>query len=130
MATWSDLVGYVRSNYKVSDERPGMVKMVFETENLRSQVVLLWHHTLMDGNEEWLQIESPFAQLGSVNLQQALEEVGRTVCGGAAVVFDLVTIRHAVPLANLNINEFERPLTLVTTTADYLEQKLIGGDKY
>lgn len=130
MATWSDLMGYVRSNYRIADEQSGMVKMVFETENLRSQVVLLWHQTLRDGSEEWLQIESPFAELGSVNLQEALEEVGRTVCGGAAIVSSYVTIRHAVPLANLNINEFERPLTLVTSTADYLEQKLTGGDKY
>jgi hypothetical protein len=130
MATWSDLIGYVRSNYKVSDEQPGMVKMVFETDNLRSQIVWLWRQTLMDGNEEWLQIESPFAEVGSVNLQAALEEVGRTVCGGAAIAANFITIRHAVPLVNLNINEFERPLILVTTTADHLEQKLIGGDKH
>ncbi len=130
MATWSDLIGYVRSNYKVADEQAGMVKMVFETDNLRSQIVWLWRQALMDGNEEWLQIESPFAEVGSVNLQTALEEVGRTVCGGAAIAGNFLTIRHAVPLANLNINEFERPLILVTTTADYIEQKLTGGDKY
>jgi hypothetical protein len=130
MATWSDLIGYVRSNYKIADEQPGMVKMIFETENLRSQVVLLWRRTLMDGNEEWLQIESPFAETESVNLREALEEMGRAVCGGMAIVSNYVTVRHAVPLANLNINEFERPLILVTSTADYLEQKLAGGDKY
>jgi hypothetical protein len=42
----------------------------------------------------------------------------------------VLTIRHAVPLANLNINEFERPLSLVTNTADQLERQLTGADEY
>lgn len=130
MATWTELVGYVRSNYKIAEEKPGMVKMIFETEGLRSQVVFLWQQTLSGGTEEWLQIESPFAQVGAVNLVQVLEEVGQTVCGGASLTGGHITFRHSVPLENLNINEFERPLRLVTTTADYLEQKFVGGDKY
>ena len=130
MATWSELAGYVRSNYKIADEKPNMIQMIFETGSLRSQIVFLWRQTLMNGDEEWLQIESPIAELGSVNLQKLLEEIGNVVCGGAAIASGHVTIRHAVPLANLNINEFERPLILVTTTADHLEHKFVGSDKY
>ncbi|MFG2052825.1 hypothetical protein ACGFI9_02240 [Micromonospora sp. NPDC048930] len=130
MATWADLMSYVRSNYRIAEERPNLIKLVFETGNLRSQAVLLWHLTLADGEEEWVQIESSFGELGSVNLARALEEVGNTVCGGMAVVGDLLTFRHAVPLLNLNINEFERPLALVTSTADNLERVLTGADRY
>jgi len=130
MATWNDLVTYVHSHYKISDENQNMIKLVFETGNLRSQVVVLWHLTLNDGSEEWVQIESPFAELGSVNLAQALQHIGNTVCGGMALFGNLVTFRHSLPLANLNINEFESPLALVTTTADNLEKELVGGDKF
>ncbi|MER7441267.1 hypothetical protein [Micromonospora avicenniae] len=130
MATWADLTSYIRANYKIAEERPNLIKLVFETGNLRSQVVLLWHLTLDDGDEEWVQIESSFGELGSVNLALALEKVGNTVCGGMAVVGDLLTFRHAVPLLNLNINEFERPLALVTSTADNLERVLTGADRY
>jgi hypothetical protein len=52
MATWSDLAGYVRSNYKIADENSSLIKMVFETGNLRSQLVFLWRQSLMDGGEE------------------------------------------------------------------------------
>jgi hypothetical protein len=38
--------------------------------------------------------------------------------------------RHAVPLANLDVNEFERPLELVTLAADRLEHSISGGDVY
>ena len=130
MTTWSDLVSYVHNNYKIADERTDMIKLIFETEGLRSQVVILWHMTLGDGTEEWVQIESPFGELGSLDLTAAVQAVGNTVCGGMAVCGNLVTFRHSLPLDNLNINEFESPLALVTTTADQLEKSLTGGDKF
>jgi hypothetical protein len=130
MTAWPDLVKYVRANYKIADETPTSMKLIFDTGHLRSQVVMLWYETLGDGAEEWLQIESPFAEVDEVDVRKALTEIGRTVCGGLAVIGDVLTIRHAVPLANLNINEFERPLTLVTNTADRLEAQLAGGDRF
>jgi hypothetical protein len=130
MATWTDVVGYVKQNYKVADEKPNMLKLVFETGNLRSQVVIVWHVTLDNGAEEWVQIESPFGEIGQVNLAHALQQIADTVCGGMALVGNLVTFRHSLPLQNLNINEFERPLALVTTTADNLERFLTGGDTF
>jgi hypothetical protein len=129
MTTWNDLVAYVHNHYKIADENPNMIKMVFETAGMRSQVVILWHLTLADG-EEWVQIESPFGELGSLDLSRALQEVGNTVCGGMAMFGNLVTFRHSLPLDNLNINEFESPLVLVTTTADNLERSLVGGDRF
>ena len=130
MATWNDLTTYVKNNYKISDEQPNLIKLIFDTGNLRSQVVILWHLTLSDGNEEWVQIESPFGEVGSIDLNQALQAVGNTVCGGMAMFGNMVTFRHSLPLQNLNINEFTGPLAMVTTTADQLEKTLVGGDKF
>jgi hypothetical protein len=130
MASWTELTEYVRANYKIADEKPNLLKMIFRTDGLRSQVVFLMRDTLMDGVEEWVRIESPFADSDKVDLRRALEQIGQTVCGGAGMVGDVVTFRHAVPLVNLDVNEFERPLHLVITTADRLERELVGGDEY
>ena len=130
MATWNDVVGYVRNNYKVAEEGPNKIKLIFDTGDLRSQMVFIWHVTLDQGNEEWVQIESPFGELGTLNLAHALQHLADMVCGGMGLVGNVVTYRHAVPLENLNINEFERPLALVTTTADNLERALTGGDTF
>jgi len=130
MATWGDVVTYVRSTYKIADEKPDAIKLVFEVGGLRTQVVMLWHLTLAGGSDEWVQIESPIGPIASVDLRRALETVGDTVCGGLGKLGDLVTFRHAVPLDNININELEVPLALVTSTADDLERKLVGGDQY
>lgn len=130
MASWSELTGYVRANYKIADEKPNSIRMIFNTGGLRSQSVFLWRQQLMNGSEEWVQIESPVGPADSLDPREVLEEVGRMVCGGAAIEGDLVLVRHTVPLVNLDINEFERPLALVTSSADQLEQKLLGGDTF
>ena len=131
MATWSDLKAYIHSNYKIADEREDMIKLIFDVGGMRSQVVIVWHVQLSGNGEHWIQIESPFGELGQVDLSAALQAVGNTVCGGMALAGGtLVTFRHSVPLEDLSINEFEAPLALVTGTADRLEQSLTGGDKF
>jgi hypothetical protein len=130
MATWSALTEYVRSHYKISDETPGSLKLIFDVGDLRSQVVFLWRMSLLDGAEDWVQIESPFGRLDSVNLRGAAEAMRENVCGGIGAWGELATVRHAVPLLNLDINELERPLSLVTGTADRLERQFQGGDNF
>ncbi len=130
MTTWQDLTTYVRSNYKIADEATDLIKLIFETSGLRSQMVLLTRQALMGGDEEWVQMSSPVASLGSVNLEAFLREAGNIVCGGAALDGDFLVIQHAAPRINLDINEFERPLGLVTSTADSLEKKLVGSDRF
>ena len=56
--------------------------------------------------------------------------MGVAAVGGLALVGNLVSFRHSLPLENLNINELEAPLALVTTTADHLERALTGGDRF
>jgi hypothetical protein len=130
MTTWSTLTEYVRSHYKVSDEEPSSMKLVFDLGDMRSQVVFLWRMSLLDGEEDWVQIESPFGRLDSINLRAAIDSMGKTVCGGIASWRELVTVRHSMPLLNLDINEFVRPLILVTSTADRLERQFQGGDEF
>jgi hypothetical protein len=130
MTTWNSLADYVRSNYQISDEGPNRIKLVFEVDDMRTQVVFLWRQLLMDGTEEWLQIESPVGRVDSMNLRAVLDEVGVMVCGGAAIMDGVLFIRQAMPIANLEINEFERPLRLVTSSADALERKFVGGDEF
>jgi hypothetical protein len=120
----------VKANYKIADEQPEMLKLIFEVPNLRSQMVLLWHVQPTNSDEDWVQIESVIGEFGRIDVARAVREVGDVVCGGIASVADLVTYRHSVPLLNLNINEFERPLMIVTNIADKLEQGLTGRDEY
>jgi hypothetical protein len=131
MASWTDLKQYVHNNYKIADENDDMIKLIFETDGLRSQVVIVRHVQLAGNGQHWVQIESPFGELGSLDLVAALNAVGDTVCGGMSLVGgQIVTFRHSVPLDDVSISEFEAPLHLVINTADRLEKSFTGGDKF
>ena len=130
MATWRDFAAFVRSSYEVSSSSPDMIELIFETDSGRSQAVHLWHRALMRGREDWLIIESPFASLANADLERVLKEADNLVCGGVVTDGRALIYRHAVPLANLDVNEFERPLELVTLAADRLEHSISGGDVY
>jgi hypothetical protein len=130
MASWGSLTEYVSRVYRVAEQHEGMLKMIFDVGDLRSQIVFLWRESLFDGEEEWVQIESPFGNINQVDLAAAIRRAGEMVCGGVAVIDDTLTYRHSVPLDNMDVNEFERPLLLVTAGADRLEHEFTGGDNY
>jgi len=130
MASWADLVAYVRSRYRVVEQRPDEVRILVEFDDDRSQVVILGREVL-DRRDEWVQIASPCGLVAEVDLRKLLAEIGgTTVVCGAAIIGDHVVIRHALPLENLDINEFVDPLHLLAGTADELEEKFFGGDGY
>ncbi|MBT9256802.1 hypothetical protein KMZ32_13290 [Phycicoccus sp. MAQZ13P-2] len=136
MADWNAVIGYMRSNYKVAEEyRDGLgevdgLRLLFDVGNLRSQLVYLWHQTLQQGEEHWVKISSPFAKASETDLHSVMRSAGEMVCGGVAAVGDLLVVSHTAPLANLDINELERPLMLVLHSADRLEQEFGSGDTF
>lgn len=130
MATWNDVVRYVKQRYAIDDERDGALQLIFDLGGGRSQIVTVELAVLRDGAEEWIQISSPIAAVGDVDVDAALRRAGEMVCGGIAIVGDLVVLRHSAPIEHLDVNEFERPLLLVLHSADRLESELVGGDRY
>jgi hypothetical protein len=130
MATWGDLVAFVRSEYQVIDLTADEVSIHVEFDDERSQVIWLSHEVL-DGKEDWVQIASPCGLAAKVDLAALLKEVGHTtVVGGVAIMGEHVVLRHALPLENLDINEFVDPLTLLAGTVDTLEEQFSGGDSF
>ena len=130
MATWGDLVAFVRSEFRVTRVEPDEIRIELEFDDERRQAVIVQREVL-DKREEWVQIASPCGKATEVNLLALLTELGNAaVVGGAVVMGDYVVIRHSLPLENLQINEFVDPMTLLAGTADELEEMFTGGDGY
>ena len=110
MANWASLVDYVNRNYKIADQNDTMVKLIFNTGDLRSQVIFVWKSSLMNGAEEWVTFESPFAEIAQVDLGTVLKEASNLVCGGLGLVGSMLTLRHSVPLQNAR-SQRDRPAT-------------------
>ncbi|WP_026421583.1 hypothetical protein [Actinokineospora inagensis] len=135
MATWQDLVQYVRLNYEVISITEDEVRILFNFEELneddqRTQVVIVALEVL-DAKHEWVQIASPIGLADKVDLKALLAEIGNSsIACGAAVMGNHVVLRHSLPLKDLDLHEFTDPLELLAGTADQLEEMFFGGDEY
>jgi len=129
VATWDDLVRWVRVRYEVMGQDGASLTFRLPTGEERDQLVHVHHKGEVDGHD-WIQIESPIAPLDTIDLRELLRLVDGAVVGGAAAVGDVAVLRHAAPLGDLTYAQFEGPFRLVTRTADELEHTLTGADHY
>ncbi|NIH79173.1 hypothetical protein [Amycolatopsis viridis] len=135
MTSWRDLATFIRQQYKVVRDEPDelRIRIRFQSdpeEEERTQIVVIAREVL-DRRDEWIQIATPFARVDEVDVPAVLAEVGHTtVVGGVVVMGEYLVLRHSLPLANLDLNEFVDPLALVTSSAELLEEQLTGRDDY
>ncbi|GAB3895001.1 hypothetical protein GCM10029964_074260 [Kibdelosporangium lantanae] len=131
MATWADLVQFIRTEYEVVARTEDEIRIEFTWEDEDRSQVMIISREVLDRRYEWVQILTPMGLVKDVNLQRLMEAIGETsMIGGAAIMGDHVILRHSLPLENLDINEFVDPLTLIAGTADNLESEFWGGDDY
>ena len=132
MASWDDLRAYIHSNYSASDVSARAIEMSFGFPSGSSQSVYVSSLEGPDG-AIWASIDSPIGLETQVDLFAALRMVEDVTCGGLAHLFlggqDVVVVRHAVPLATLDPEEFNAPLRMVTAAADAFAQALVGTDQ-
>jgi len=126
VATWPDLKQYIESKYKISDDSGNVVTMLFNFNDGRSQFVTVSYWTSNKG-AEWVNVDSPVGKFTEVDIAKAVRMTEGMVCGAISAIGDFLTFRDSFPLMNLDINEFEEPLHLVTGTADELERALTAG---
>lgn len=130
MATWDEFTTYVKANYTISRDDGDALVLAFAVGEGRSQLLVLQRAALLNGAEDWAVLTSPVGPAAKVDLAVALSKVGNMVVGGLAIEGDILVLKHTIPLANLDTNEFERPLRLLLSSADDLEEELVGGDQY
>jgi len=127
MATWVEVKEFIKSNYKVQKEEDGMVVLVQEFTDGRSQLVYVFrkeHNGVI-----WADISSPVGTISAGDLNSALESLDNATCGGLVKIGDFHAVRHCMPIADLSSDELNGPLKLVAGAADTLEEKFVGGDK-
>lgn len=129
MASWDDLVLWVRVRYEVMAQTEDSLRFLLPTGGDRTQLVYVRHKGLVEG-QDWIHIESPIARLDDIDARALLELAEDTVVGGAVAYGGLAVFRHSAPLEDLSFAEFDEPFRLVTHAADEIEHKLTGTDRF
>ena len=127
---WDRAVRHLTTKYKYQ-EVGDTYKLVFELGGSRDQLVFV----SKAGNKnagDWVSITSPIGDVSEIkgSLRELLEECGTNVCGAPVVIGDLVLLRHSFPASSYTSEDFDWALQAVTATADQLERRFTGGNKY
>ena len=127
MADWDALRGYIKSNYKIADDKLSALKLLFDVGGGRSQAVIVSQL----GDSGWVEVSTAVCNESQLDAREALRRNNKMVVGGLAMFDDgTIIFRHSFPLANLDPNEFEEPLHIAANFGDQLERELAGADVY
>lgn len=130
MASWIHIRDYLRANFKIAEDDGERMSLVFETHERRSQLVVVEKSGMEAFDEEFATVWSPIADARSVDPGAVLRAASEYVIGGVVQYDDMLVLRHAVPLSNLDINELIGPLEVVVHCADQLEERFAASDAF
>lgn len=129
MTSWSVLKDHIKGKYVLKEEAEDVVATVVGFESGRRQAMYV--RRLILGDDEWAEISTPVCVEADVPAREALERNSEFVVGGLALLRSgTIMYRHAFPLKDLDIDEFEVPFQLIAAEGDRLEHELTGRDTY
>lgn len=129
MATWRDLVNFIDRTYKYEILNDGLLKLVFNTSNLRSQLVFLEHATSGSG-AEWFKVNSPIGKLTPQQVMYAARRLEDMIVGGIIINDNLVFVTTAMPLENIDASEITDSIERIVNIADRLGADILGTDEF
>jgi hypothetical protein len=129
MATWESLREYIHSRYQVMEEQPGVLRMLFNVGDGRTQNVLVSGKSV--GAFEYMVIWTPICHESQISARDALVRNANMPIGSLGLVPDgTIILRHSAPLKDLEPDEFDVPLQAITQGGDMLERELAVADRF
>lgn len=128
MTTWAEVKTYVHNKYKVEDVNDDLMRLIFNLDNGRTQLVYIEH--AFNESAQWIKINSPIGKVSDLNVASAARIASEKIVGGIIIIGDFVYLTNAMPLENLDGNEVDEPLGRVMSIADEMERNLVGGDAF
>ena len=119
--TFSDIQRHMRARYRLHDDQPDMMSLVYSYDDGRMQKVVV--RRFAAGGRDMLEFKSPFARRGQVDPAVLLEENARMSLGMVALSGDVLLVVYNALLENLVLADFDFVLGRVAAVADALEQK-------
>jgi hypothetical protein len=129
MATWESLRQHIYARYQVTQEAPGVIQLMFDLGNGRSQNVFVSGKNA--GAFEYMSMWTPICHESQIAARDALLRNATMPIGALGLVPDgTIILRYSAPLKDLDVDEFEVPLQGLTWGGDMLEQELSVGDRF
>jgi hypothetical protein len=126
MPTWGEIQTYARTKYKLSQDEPEKFSLIFAYDDGRTQQIRVRKFTAYD--QDWIEFGTPVCKESEMAPKVALKKNSEFAIGALALSGELYVMLYSIPLANMDIEEFELPLHVLAGTADNLEQNFSAGN--
>jgi hypothetical protein len=128
MATWKQIKDFIRSNYKLQEDKGDFFQMTFELEGNRTQIAYI-QKTKSQNGAVWLHICSPIGLIEDDEINDALEMLDDKTCGGMVKVGERHFIRECMLIDDLALTQFVSIMDVIVAVADEMEERFVGGDE-
>ncbi len=128
MTTWADLQGHMRAKYRLQEDQPDMMSMVWAYDDGRMQKIICRRYKAAD--REMVEFKSPFARVGQVEPETLLRDNAKLPLATVALSGDVYLVIYNVLLENMVIEDFDFLLARVAAVADTLEERYVRADTF
>ena len=128
MTQWSDVQDFLRERYRLAEDQPDMVSLVWSYDEGRSQKVIL--RRFVANQAEILEIKSAFARRGDVEPEELLRVNARLPLATTALSGDVYLVVYNVLCTTVTMESLDTLLGRVAAVADSLEEKYSPADRF
>lgn len=128
MAEWSEVQSYMRKTYRLQDDEPEMMSVVWAYEDGRTQRVIVRRYRADE--RDMVEVKSPFSRAGAVAPDVLLRENAQMTLATIAQSGEVYLVVYNLILDCADVVSFDFVLKRVAATADALEEKYGRSDEF
>ena len=126
--SWSNIQKHMRETYKLADDTPDMMSMVWTYDDGRSQKIVVRRYKAFE--RDMLEFKSPFARKGEIEPEVLLSDNSRLPLATIALSGEVYLVVYNSLVDGLSMGDFDFILSRVADVADTLEEKYASHDDF
>lgn len=126
--SWPDIQKHMRESYKLADDTPDMMSMVWTYDDGRSQKIVIRRYKAFE--RDMLEFKSPFARKGDIEPETLLADNSQLPLATIALSGDVYLVVYNALVEGLSMDHFDFVLSRVADVADTLEEKYASKDDF
>jgi hypothetical protein len=128
MTTWGNVQKHMRARFRLQDDEPNMMSMVWTYEDDRSQKIIVRKYKA--ANRDMVEFKSAFARKGDVDPLVLLEDNSKLPLATVALSGSVYLVVYNALMDQLGTEDFDFILSRVAAVADALEEKYVRRDEF
>lgn len=128
MTTWADVQRHMRGKYRLQDDEPDMMSLVWSYDDGRMQKIIVRRYKA--AGREMIEFKSPFARKGQVDPLVLMEDNAKLPLATTALSGEVFLVIYNALVDHLDLEDFDFVLSRVAAVADTLEEKYVRKDEF